>query len=116
MDAFLKLNPEDILQEVLDQIEKPDRDRVANAVFTWFVRDCRKKSVADLPNRLNKMKDNILRMCEDMTFKAKGAKLEVSVVGSAESTFQQLAYGSDWFDGHPRLADFIVQELFRAEP
>ena len=114
-DGFLKLNPEDILNEVLNQIEQPDRVRVSNALFNWFVAVCRKKPVADLPARINKMKDAIAKMCEVMTFKAKGTTVLVEVVGSAETTFQQLMYGSDWFDGHPRLADFITEELFRPE-
>lgn len=114
-DMFLKLSPEDILNEVLGQIEHEDRTRVSNAIFTWFVASARKKPVADLPARINKMKDSIAQMCDVMTFTAKGAKILVEVVGSAETTFQQLMYGSDWFDGHPRLADFITEELFRTE-
>lgn len=115
IDTFLKISPETILEEILGQIDLDDRDRVSNSIFAWFLTDCRKKPVPDLPQRLNKMKESILKMCQEMTFKADGTKVVLEVVGSAETTFQQLMFGSDWFTGHPRLAEFITNELFRAE-
>lgn len=104
-----------LLEETLDvayaSLTPKARRKVADAIYTWLATEARKKPVPDLPQRLNKAQDAIIRMCEQMKLNFHKGQVVITVEGSGEQIYKSLVYGSDWFEGHKDITSLVVSSL-----
>jgi hypothetical protein len=69
----------------------------------------------DLGAKLEVAKREIDALVELITVRVvNGGQVDVVVPSTYEQTLNRLAFGSDWHDGHPDLAAFIVNTLIRS--
>ncbi len=96
------------------RLAESDRERLSVMLYTWLATEAKKKPLADLPVRLEKMKDRIdnfsktveLTFDEDLSF-------TINAEGDAETTLLYLMRGTDWFDGHPDLPSLLAEECLQ---
>lgn len=101
------------LEEQLNSLDKEERRKLADTIFQWVATRARKKPVPDLQERLNQLQKNLYSMADQLKFEVtESDQINLQVVGSAEHILKELTFGSTWFDGHPRLADFILKAVF----
>lgn len=100
------------IEEMLESITDTDRQKLAASIFEWVATKTRKKPVADLPQRLKSFQSDLEEMTRAMAFSYKDGTLYLEAYGRNDKTLMHLAYGSDWFEGHPRLGDFLLEKLF----
>jgi hypothetical protein len=104
-----KLYAEAFDSDLVQILDKSDRDRLAGKLFLWLSTEARKKPLSDLQERLNTFNSRIIGLCHKMSFSAKDGEVTITPNGE-EETLNMLNYGTDWFDGHQNLPHFIVSQ------
>ena len=97
------------MQEKLD--DRQVKGKISQALMNWL-RQARKRPVADLEARLRKMELAVVKMVENMKFDFTQGKIVIKVLGSDEDTLKAFRLGTNWFEPNPDLIETIVIGLF----
>jgi hypothetical protein len=97
------------------KLEKPVADRVTSVLVDWLANKARKKSLPDLPVRLQAMSSRIEKLAQVLVIRLDGEKVHVSADGDAHTTLVLLDRGSDWFEGHQDVALEIAKAVFNKQ-
>lgn len=103
---------EDLNQRLKD---KKYRDAVVTELMTWLTDKARKKPVADLPVRLERVRKQLEKSVENFVVKVDKNKIVVTAEGSAYTVLRMFRLGTDWFEACPDIAETVLVGLFNDE-
>ena len=86
------------------------KQQVASAIMRMFD-GLRKKPVADLEQRAEKMRQRVNLAVESMSVEFSRDELVVKVAGSAEALLNEFRRGSDWFQPEPDVDKIILAAM-----
>lgn len=99
---------DEVTQAAFDEALASSRSKITEALFGWLSFTARKKSVDDLPFRLEQMRKRIEVLAENLELTMEAGKAVVKVTGDGASTLRMLERGTDWFDPAGDVTEMIV--------
>ena len=106
----------EVLKEAMDTLikerlqDRKQRELVVSSVMAGFAQ-LRKKPVADLPQRMERMEKRIREMAEDVSLSFVNGRLVFKVVGSSEALMTELRRGSNWYEPWEKIDETVLAAI-----
>lgn len=92
--------------------DREQRQRCVDVIMRWLTLEARKKPVADLQTRLDKVRQRLEHMVENMEFEFKDEQWVVKVAGSDADTYRMFQFGTSWFEPDPEQVERLIFGVF----
>jgi len=91
----------DALSETLNSAPYSERMLISEALFKEFIDSTRKLPLADLDDRVARLKEQIKNLAMDIKFQVQveDSTIVITAEGFSDETLSRLSLGTDWFEG-----------------